>query len=477
MMLRSAMWTAWVVVIGLVAAAVPLRAVPLAVAQVPETREQVVLGYASVVKRTAPAVVNVFTKTLVRERSHNPFIDDPIFRRFFGDGSPFGTMPRNRVQNSLGSGVVVSADGLIVTNHHVIKDADQITVVLADRREFEAKVVSKDPRVDLAVLRIASGSEKLPFLELRDSDAIEVGDLVLAIGNPFGVGQTVTSGIISAVARTAVGITDYNFFIQTDAAINPGNSGGALVTLDGRLAGINTAIFSKSGGSIGIGFAIPSNMVRSVLAAVASGGKLVRPWLGINGQPVTAEIAASLALARPAGVLVEVVDSRSPAWRGGLRVGDVVLTLNGHEVDDPDALRFRAATLDLGTPVTLGVLRGGSERVVSFALVAPPEEPPREITRVAGASPLSGATIANLSPAFADEINFKGPALGVVVIDVGQGSPAAQVGLRPGDLLMRINETEISTIRDLRSLIREVGGGWRLSLRRNRQVLNVTVRW
>jgi len=461
---------------GLLAALLLLAPAPPVGAAVPESREQVTLSYAPVVKRTAPAVVNVFTKTVVRERPMAPLFDDPIFRRFFGEDSPFG-MPRERVQNSLGSGVIVRADGLIVTNNHVIKDADQITVVLSDRREFDAKVVSRDPRVDLAVLRIAVGAEKLPVLELRDSDEVEVGDLVLAIGNPFGVGQTVTGGIVSAVARTAVGVSDYNFFIQTDAAINPGNSGGALVTLDGRLAGINTAIYSRSGGSIGIGFAIPANMVRSVLAAVAAGGKLVRPWLGLNGQAVTADIAASLGLARPAGVLVKAVDARSPAAQGGVKVGDVVLSLNGREVDDPDALRFRVATESVGATATMTVVRGGTEHTVSFKLVAPPEEPARDVMELGGRNPLSGVTVANLSPAFADEIDFLGPPQGVIITKVTRGSPAEQVGFRAGDVVLKVNETDIATVRDLRASVRDAAGAWSISVRRNGQVLNTTIRW
>ncbi|MEX1147469.1 MAG: trypsin-like peptidase domain-containing protein, partial [Sphingomonadales bacterium] len=241
---------------------------------VPQSQADVQLSFAPVVKAVTPAVVNIYTRRVVRsDPQASPFFDDPFFRRFFGDGPAMGT-PRERVQRSLGSGVIVSADGIIVTSHHVIGEADQITVALYDRREFEAEVVLSDESTDLAVLRIDTEGEELPHLELRDSDTLEVGDLVLAIGNPFGVGQTVTSGIVSAVARTNVGVSDYQFFIQTDAAINPGNSGGALVTLDGKLAGINTAIYSRTGGSIGIGFAIPSNMVGSVVVAAVTDGKV-----------------------------------------------------------------------------------------------------------------------------------------------------------------------------------------------------------
>ena len=257
---------------------VSLASNALAEKRTPSSKEQVMLSYAPLVKKAAPAVVNIYTRKVVRTRSYSPLFDDPFFRRFFGDtlrGVPAPT--RKRVQNSLGSGVIVDGSGTVVTNHHVIAGADDVTVVLADRREFDAKIIGSDERTDLAVLKIDTAGEVLPSLKFRDSDDIEVGDLVLAIGNPFGVGQTVTSGIVSAIARTNVGISDLGSFIQTDASINPGNSGGALVTMDGRLVGINSAIYSKGGGSVGIGFAIPANMVRTVIDGLLGGGKLVRP--------------------------------------------------------------------------------------------------------------------------------------------------------------------------------------------------------
>ncbi|CAN0480566.1 unnamed protein product, partial [Discosporangium mesarthrocarpum] len=274
------------------------------VKRVPASKAEISLSFAPLVKSAAPAVVNIYTRRVVRARRISPLFNDPFFRRFFGNQFAPGNRQNQRVQNSLGSGVIVSADGLIVTNHHVIDKADEITVVLTDRREFEAEVVTRDEGTDLAVLRIKANNEKLPFLKLRDSDTLEVGDLVLAIGNPFGVGQTVTSGIVSALARTARGVSDFGFFIQTDAAINPGNSGGALIALDGGLVGINTAIYSRGGGSNGIGFAIPSNMVATVIGSAVSGGQVVRPWLGARGQTVNADLARSLGLSRPSGVLV-----------------------------------------------------------------------------------------------------------------------------------------------------------------------------
>ena len=269
--------------------------------------EELRLSYAPVVHRVAPAVVNVYAAKVVQNR--NPLFDDPVFRRFFGVPGDAG----RQVQRSLGSGVIVDPSGLVVTNVHVIEGADEVKVALADKREFEASIVLKDKRSDLAVLRIKDAHERFPTLDFANSDALQVGDVVLAIGNPFGVGQTVTHGIISALARTQVGITDYQFFIQTDAAINPGNSGGALVDMAGRLVGINTAIFSRSGGSQGIGFAIPANMVRVVVASAEHGGKAVeRPWLGAKLQAVTADIADSIGLKRPAGALIADVTPGQP---------------------------------------------------------------------------------------------------------------------------------------------------------------------
>lgn len=443
---------------------------------VPGRREQISLSFAPVVRTAAPAVVNVFTRTVQRERPLAPFMDDPLFRRFFGEDQPFG-MPRQRMQNSLGSGVIVKGDGLIITNEHVVRGAVQITVVLSDRREFDATVVTADSRVDLALLKVDSRGETLPALELMDSDTVEVGDLVLAIGNPFGVGQTVTSGIVSAVGRSAAGVNDYGFFIQTDAAINPGNSGGPLVGMDGRIVGINTAIYSRSGGSIGIGFAIPANMVRAVLDARTSGGRVVRGWLGVTGQRVSADIAASLGMPRPTGVLVKGVDARAPVAQAGLRVGDVILSVNGHVVDDPDALRFHIATQPVNSRITLQTQRVGTPREVAFALSPPPETPPREATPIKGRNPFSGATVANLSPALAEEIGFAGPPQGVVVLQVEPSGIARNVGLQAGDVVLRLNDRDIGDVAGLIQTLRSGGGGaWVLSIRRGDKVLTTTVR-
>lgn len=445
----------------------------VAATQVPGSAAEITLSFAPLVKKAAPAVVNIYTRKVVQTRQVSPLFNDPFFRQFFGEG--FGRslgQPQQRVQNSLGSGVIVDPAGLIVTNYHVINGADEITVVLADRRDFEATVVGKDERTDLAVLRVDTKGEKLSFLEFRDSDTLQVGDLVLAIGDPFGVGQTVTSGIVSALARTHVGISDLNFFIQTDAAINPGNSGGALITMDGKVAGINTAIFSKSGGSHGIGFAIPSNMVRSVIAALTHGGRLVRPWMGASGQTVTAEIAASLGMARPMGVLINAIDPRSPAREAGIEVGDVVLAVNGQTVDDPQGLRFRLATLPVGKTADLTVWRRGHERHVDLRLIAPPENPPRDTTEIDGANPLSGATVANMSPSLADELGLDAAESGVFVLALRRGGTAGGLGFRPEDHILAINGEEIVSVRQLKTVLARKVDRWKISLNRGGKVLN-----
>lgn len=445
--------------------------------RVPASRDEIALSYAPLVRSAAPAVVNIYTRRVVQARRTSPLFDDPFFRRFFGDrfaASPGRT--RKRVQNSLGSGVIVRPDGLVVTNFHVIDKADEITVVLSDRREFDAEVVVRDEKTDLAILRINPAGEALPYLEFRDSDTIEVGDLVLAIGNPFGVGQTVTSGIVSALSRTAEGVSDYGFFIQTDAAINPGNSGGALVTLDSRLVGINTAIFSRGGGSNGIGFAIPSNMVETVVASVNSGGKVVRPWVGARGQTVDSEIAAGLHLRRPLGVLISSLYSGGPADRAGLRVGDVVVSINGREVPDANSLRFRIATLPVGGHAKLGVIRDGVQMAIDIALVHAPEDPPRDLTEIRGRNPYAGAEVANMSPALIEEMNLDTDEPGVIVLRIKRGSPADRVGLEPGDLLLELNGERIGSVGRLKHRLEEPVEIWRLSVRRDGKVLQMNIR-
>lgn len=442
----------------------------------PGSAGEVTLSYSTVVKRVAPAVVNVYSRRVVQQAQRmSPFANDPFFQRFFGDRFSFG-MPRERVQQSLGSGVIVGAEGLIVTNHHVIKGGDEFRVALADRREFEAKVVLADERTDLAVLKIDTKGEKLPFLQFKDSDTVEVGDLVLAIGNPFGVGQTVTTGIVSALARTHVGVSDYQFFIQTDAAINPGNSGGALVTTDGKVIGINSAIYSQSGGSVGIGFAIPANMVKLVVDSARNGGHIKRPWTGAQLQPIDAQLASTLGLDRPGGALVRDVYPTGPAARAGLKAGDVIRAIDGIDVDDPEALRYRFATKALGGGVKLRYLRDGATRETQMALESPPEKPVAEKTLIKGRNPFAGATIANLSPAIADEIGLDAlGGEGVVIMQVDEGTNAERMQFQPGDIVVAIGEDKIGSVKQFKAATLAARQQWDFSVKRGDRVLNASV--
>lgn len=447
---------------------------PFALAEksVPASAAAVQFSYAPVVKKTAPAVVNVYAQRLAVAKG-NRFFDDPFFRRFFGDDGSFGR-PRERVQNSLGSGVIVDPSGLIVTNNHVIANGTDIKVVLADRREFEAKVLLADERTDLAVLKIDVPDEDLPSLPMGDSDALEVGDLVLAIGNPFGVGQTVTGGIVSALARTRVGVSDYQFFIQTDAAINPGNSGGALVNMKGELIGINTAIFSRSGGSIGIGFAIPTNMVRTVVATAESGSAAIRrPWLGAELQDVSADIAASLGMARPEGALVVSLHPESPLAASGLKRGDVILAIEGKPVENAQELGYRVATTPIGATTIVEYQRKGERRETQVTMVAAPETIDRQDTLIEGRTPLTGAVVANLSPAVADELGLPASTRGVVVTKL-EGGPAQRFFKR-GDIVLEVNGKAVATVDDLSAAVAEPSRVWRIALDRGGRILKLAL--
>jgi serine protease Do len=441
---------------------------------VPQSREQVQMSFSPVVKQVSPAVVNIYTRKVVHAVA-SPFMNDPFFRQFFG-----GRMgvPQDRVQRSLGSGVLVKSDGTVVTNYHVVRDSDEITVVLSDRREFEATVLGSDERTDLAVLKIDAGAQPLPVLNIGDSDAVEVGDMVLAIGNPFGVGQTVTLGIVSALARTAVGVSNYQSFIQTDAAINPGNSGGALVDLHGSLVGINSSILSsgQGGGSIGIGFAIPAAMVKAVLANITSGGKVQRPWLGGDGQAVTSEMFQSLKLTRPMGVLINSVHANGPAAQAGLKVGDVVTAVNGRDVEDPEALRFRIATLPIGATAQISVIRGGEPKTLSVKLAPPPDSPARDTSELAGRTPFTGATVANMNPALAEELGLESADPGVTVIKVRAGTIAARLQFQPGDMILRINNKPVANVAELKAMLADpLTKGWAITLRRGGETLTVSI--
>jgi Do/DeqQ family serine protease len=437
--------------------------------RVPASPAELRLSYAPIVQRVQPAVVNVYAAKMVQ--NHNPLLDDPLFRRFFGGG---GQQPE-QMQRSLGSGVMVDPSGLVVTNVHVIEGADQVKVSLADKREFEAEIVLKDTRSDLAVLRLKDVHEKFPTLDFANSDELQVGDVVLAIGNPFGVGQTVTHGIISALARTQVGITDYQFFIQTDAAINPGNSGGALVDMTGRLAGVNTAIYSRSGGSQGIGFAIPSNRVRVVVASAKSGGKAVkRPWLGARLQAVTPEIADTLGLKLPTGALVANVTPNSPAARAGLKLSDLIVAIDGQTVDDPNAFDYRFATHPLGGTSQVDVQRGGKTVKLTVPLEPAPDTDRDEVV-LTTRSPFQGAKVANISPAVADELHLDAGTEGVVVTDLADGGTAADVGFQKGDIILAVNNQKIAKTSDLVKATKDTARLWRIVVVRGGQQINVTL--
>ncbi len=439
----------------------------------PDSRQEITLSFAPVVKKTAPAVVNVYSRKVVQQR-RSIFLDDPFFRRFFG-GDSLG-MPRRKVQRSLGSGVIVDPSGIVVTNDHVIKDGQQIKVSLSDGREYDAGIILRDKKTDLVVLGIKGGGATFAHVQLGDSDAIEVGDLVLAIGNPFGVGQTVTSGIISAVARARSSISDYQFFIQTDAAINPGNSGGGLIDMKGRLIGINTAIYTRSGGSNGIGFAIPSNMVRTVVESAKTGKVVRRPWLGAMVQKVTPAIANSLGMAKPSGVLVGEVYPGGPSDRAGVRRSDIIVTVGGRAINSPQALNYRIATGHMGKSLPLELLRRGRRISTKLVLAPAPEIPPRQETRLSGEHPLNGALVANLSPALSEELSLKDSfRQGVVVLEVPPNSEAGRIRLQRGDIILEVNRLKIGSVDVLRRILNEEDYSWAISVQRGDQVLRTVV--
>ena len=400
------------------------------------------------------------------------FSGDPFFDEFFGQQMP----NRTEKQSSLGSGVVIDPKGLVVTNNHVIAGADDIRIALADGREFAAKVAFKDERLDLVLLRI-EGAGDLKSLPVGDSDAVEVGDLVLAMGNPFGVGQTVTSGIVSGLARNKIGEGDFSYFIQTDASINPGNSGGALINMKGELIGINTAIFSRDGGSNGIGFAIPANLVKVFIAA-AQGGQpgFARPYVGASFEPVTSEIAEALGLKIARGALVAKVIDKGPADVAGLKPGDVIIAANGHAVEHPDALGYRLTTAGLGSTIRLTVSRDGAEREVSLKLEQAPETQPKDERLIDGRNPFAGALVANLSPRLAEAMQMQPELQGVVIEEVTRGSPAARIGFEPRDIIVNINGEAITSTKKLEEVVRNDPGFWRVEIDRDGQRIRQFIR-
>ena len=423
---------------------------------------------APLVEKTSPAVVNIYAQKLVRSRSAARLLDGSGFWRLFRDSLLFG-YGKDRIENSLGSGVLVASDGIVVTNNHVVEDAEDIAVALVDGRVFQAQKLLADKRTDIAVLRINSRGQNLPIIAFGDSDLLRVGDQVIAIGNPFGLGQTVTSGIVSGLARTSIGISDFRFFIQTDAAINPGNSGGAQVDMDGNLVGINTTIYSTSGGSQGLGFAIPSNMVRSIVESVVSQKPLIRPWIGLSGRSVPLQFARLLGLLPGKGVIITGVYKGGPAEAAGLGIGDIVLSLDGFPVNEFEALRYRIATRTAGGTVDLTVFQQGKFGSVSVALVAPPNSPAANRTWAPSTSPLRGARVASLSPALAEELGLDSGLSGVVVLEAGVGSGADRLGINTGDIIRTINDRNVLTVDEVLAFRKPALKPWSIVLTRTGQ--------
>jgi serine protease Do len=398
---------------------------------------------ADIAGRVVPSVVNVSATRVAPEFRQAPFFDDPSLRDFFGP------MPRLRPgpEQSLGSGVIVSADGVVLTNNHVIEYAREIRVKLHDGRELAAKLVGSDPRSDVAVLRLEGKVTGLTPLSFGDSDRLRLGDVVLAIGNPFGVGQTVTMGIVSGLGRDGIGIVDYEDFIQTDAAINPGNSGGALVNMRGELIGVNTAILSRTGGYQGVGFAIPSNMARPVLDALLRGGKVSRGWMGVSIQDLDDKLAAALELPVQRGVLVSNVEKGSPAARAGIRRGDVIVALNGEQVASTRKLRNRIAAAGPGKTVALEVMREGKRRTLSVVLAELPDSVAGPVDDAPATGALEGVAVGALDSRIRRQLSIpKDVTRGVVVTAVAPGSPALAAGLRPGDVIVELDRKPIDSV-------------------------------
>ncbi len=417
--------------------------------------------FVKVSKEAMASVVNIASsrKTVQSDQSQrSPFFDDPLFRRFFGDEFKrrFEQQPQKRKEQGLGSGVIVRSDGYIVTNNHVVEQADELTVLFGDKRKYPATLIGTDPKTDLAVIKVEATG--LPTLPWGDSSALQVGEMVLAVGNPFGLNQTVTMGIISAVGRANVGIVDYENFIQTDAAINPGNSGGALVNLSGQLIGINTAIFSRTGGYMGIGFAIPSRMVKSVMESLIGHGKVIRGWLGVSIQELTHDLAAQFHVPDTAGALVGDVFAESPAGRAGVERGDIIRDFNGERVKDPTHLRALVAETPPNSGISMSVWRDGKETKLSVDI----GEMPKDVASLSsqtqqeqstGEHVLSGVTVEPISPGKMNDDR------GVMITRVTPESAAARAGLRQGDLILEINRDAIQTIADFKRMTRALKKG------------------
>ena len=409
---------------------------------------------ADAAERTVDSVANISSTRVVKFRQTplSPFFSDPFFQKFFG----YREIPRERRERSLGSGVIVSADGILLTNNHVVEKASEILVTLTDGREFEAEIVGTDPKSDVAVIRLKGKPKNLKPVPLGDSGKLRLGEVVLAIGNPFGLAHTVTMGIVSAKGRADVGIADYEDFIQTDAAINPGNSGGALINLKGELVGINTAIASRTGGYQGIGFAIPSNMARAVMDSLLAHGRVVRGWLGVSIQDVTKEIAKALKLPRTTGVLISDVHEGSPADKAGLDRGDVILEINKEHIESVGKLRNIIATSGSGKVIDMKILREDKERIFRVTLGELPGSSAQGEMIGKGEGVLSGLAVAPVSPAAKEEFNLpQNLDYGVVVTDVQEGSSAGYAGLAPGDVILEVSRTKVKSVGEFRQLYKK----------------------
>lgn len=458
----------WLTTLGFLAALCGAAAVPASAQRKipPPSREAAQFSFAPVVKKAAPAVVNIYVRGQAQVQV-SPFGDDPFFRRFFGT--------QERMQSSLGSGVIVAPDGIVVTNTHVVKlgSRAEIKVVLADKREYDARILSADEKTDIAILKLEN-AENLSSLDFEDSDGLEVGDMVLAIGNPFGVGQTVTQGIVSALARSEIGQSDAQVFIQTDAAINPGNSGGALVDMNGRLVGINTAIFTKSGGSHGIGFAIPSNLVRVIVDSAISGKKFERPWLGAKLEPLTRDVADALGIERAAGAVVTRITPKGPAESAGLEVGDVIVMVDGTDVADARAVFYRLTTRGIGNLTRFDVIRKNRRLPINVALAAAPKAGKDDVRNLTGVHPFDGARVSNIVGATADELGIEEDD-GVVILSVRPNSIAASIGFKTGDVITQVMETPIDNVQTMERILKDKQRSWLISLKRQGKIVQLRV--
>ena len=412
-------------------------------------------SFAPVVKETLPAIVTISSSRVVRTSGESPFFSDPFFRRFFGRQVP--EQPNKRREHGLGSGVIINPDGYILTNNHVVDGAAEVTVSLADKREFKARIVGTDAKTDIAVLKISE--TRLPVVPLGDSSTVQVGDLVLAIGNPFGLGQTVTMGIVSAKGRGNLGIEDYEDFIQTDAAINPGNSGGALVDSQGYLIGINTAILSNgSEGNQGVGFAVPIDLARHVMDQILKTGKVVRGYIGVSIQELTPALAKSLNLTQTSGALVSDVVPDGPAAKSGIERGDVVTALNGDAVTSSRDLRLRISQMAPGTTVRLKLNRNGAERDITVTLGQLPENQQSSRGESEPEGVMDGLQVEELTPGVARQLGLRPGTQGVTVTDVEDGSAAAEAGLRQGDVIQEVNRKPVTSVSQFMQAIRQAGG-------------------